>query len=80
MATTTWKGHAFTNNTTAAELHAKKDEAGFTKHMAEVARAAKELPERYAHLEKPPAVGATRWIPGMGLMTPATYEMTKRIN
>lgn len=80
MATITWKGHTFATNTTAAELYAKKDEKAFTKHMAEVAKSAKDLIDRGTHLEQSPAPGMTRWIPGFGLALLATYDMTKPIN
>lgn len=65
-ATTTHRGHTFVNNTKAYELFVKKDTVAFDEHMKQVVKDAKELPGKYAHLEKPPAVGNSRWIPGLG--------------
>lgn len=79
MATVTWKGHTFNTNTDAHEFFVKKDEKGFTKHMSEVAEKAKDLLTKYAHLEKPPAHGMTRWIPGIGLVLKINIESTKHV-
>ena len=51
MSTIVYKGGLIARNSEAYQLWQERKFAQLDKHLAAVARAAKELPERYAHLE-----------------------------